>query len=273
MKYRYFGLIVISIVGLFGLTSWFNTTGKNNTSRKLELKITSAKEKLIPGEVVSLTVIATNKSDEIIKMLDGLSPEHGYLNFLISQDGQNYKKYKHPKWGRRDSKLFSVLLKPGESINASANILWNLKPEFDASQLAPETVKAVTEGRILTDYVFPKPGVYYIKAVYSVYFIDGQDKYVQIDSKPIQVTIEKPEGEDLEVWNQIKDNGEIGFFLQEGDFRNPYDEKSKELKQKIEQIVIQHPNSIYADFFQRKLEKFRENEAKRENSIYKPNRD
>jgi len=64
----------------------------------------------------------------------------------------------------------------------------------------------------------------------------GVPKFV--DSEPIAITVEEPIGEDLEVWNRIKNDGKFAFFIQ------------------VEDILQKYPRSIYAAPLRRSLEKF-----------------
>lgn len=264
MKHKYMALIIVGVVALLGLINWIPALGKNNSTEKIELTIDSSKESYLPGEVVNLTISATNKSNESVRLFNDLSPEYGYLSVFISHDNIEYKMYNHVHWGVRDSKLTHIVLKSNERVNTSAAILWNSKPKFDASQLAPETIKAATDGKILTDYAFPESSTYYIKAVYSAYFIDNNQSRtrVKIESEPIQITIKEPTGEDLKIWNKIKDNGEIAYFIQEGSFKAPESEKREKLKMEVEQIINESPDSPISSQMKQSLNKLRANEEK-----------
>jgi CRISPR/Cas system-associated endoribonuclease Cas2 len=61
----------------------------------------------------------------------------------------------------------------------------------------------------------------------------------------------------------IKDKNEIGFFIQESDFRSHSNPQEKEkLKCEIDQIVNKYPNSVIANQAKQSLERFRAVEEK-----------
>lgn len=118
---------------------------------------------------------------------------------------------------------------------------------------------------------FTEPGVYRIKARFNP-IIKGEKNSGFIYSDPIQITLEKPVGEDLIVWDKIKENGDIAYFIQEGYPRIPEykaEDRAAFLKM-VEQIVIDHPNSFYAESLRRSLGKF-ESDTARLKKLYPKN--
>jgi hypothetical protein len=76
----------------------------------------------------------------------------------------------------------------------------------------------------------------------------------------------------LEVWYRIKDNGDIGYFLQEGEIvRGRYHkpEERAKFQQEVERLLNQYPNSFYAQSLRQSLDKFKANEEKRKASLEK----
>jgi len=112
--------------------------------------------------------------------------------------------------------------------------------------------------QILSFYAFSRPGVYSVRANFGYYSKEGR---IMIESKPIQIVINEPVGDDLEVWNIIKDREDIGFFIQESYFRTSNTLEAKKLMQEIEQISLKHPNSLIANQAGQSLEKFRANDT------------
>ena len=93
----------------------------------------------------------------------------------------------------------------------------------------------------------------------------------ELESDPITLLIQEPVGEDLEVWNRIKNSGEIAYFIQEGDIAIPgYKKEEREkLRLEIEQIINDYPDSFYAESLRQSMAKFQANEAKRQESLQK----
>lgn len=247
---------IIFITFFVTLKGVISTIGKNNSQDKdLSLEIIPAKNFFSLGELVKLKFKFTNESSESVRLGNYLDAKYGYLKILISQDGINYKEYSHANWGTADIKRGYISLKPGESVETSVKILWNYVPNV-------ANISRISKKQLITNYAFPTKGNYFVKAISQIQL---SNKIEKIESEPVQITLEKPVGDDLEVWNKIKDNGEIAYFIQEGDLRIPSykTEERENLRQEIEQIIIDHPNSFYAESLRQSLEKFQSVEAKR----------
>jgi len=233
----------------------------------IEIAVKPSKKVYMLGEVVSLDILLQNNGIEDVKIFGGLSKDDGLFSISISKDNRNFKKYSHIKWGRADVKRIPVNLGSGKNTNTLATVFWNNKPSVSNS-LAPDVIKQKEVGRILTSYAFPDAGEYYIKASY---FLHLTAKPILIESEPIKITIGNPQGENLEVWNRIKDDGNFAYFIQEGEFLIPgyKTEERDKFKQKIEEIINIYPNSFYTQSLSESLTKFNANEAKRQEFLQK----
>ncbi|MGI8640247.1 MAG: hypothetical protein ACR2MG_09825 [Pyrinomonadaceae bacterium] len=264
MKYRLI-FFVVGVIFFLGLASI--SYMQNSKEHFLEITVKPSKDVYLLGEVVPLDILVKNKGAKSTKIFGGLATQDGSFSVSISRNNKTFKKYNYTNWGRADTKRKPIELDSGESVSNLVTVFWNNKPKISDS-LAPNAIKQATEGKILTDYAFPESGDYYVKVSYFMYFTAEP---ILLESEPIKITIEKPVGENLEVWNKIKDNGEIAYFIQEGDFHIPSykTEEREKLKQEIEQIINQYPNSFYAESLQQSLEKFQAVEAKRQESLQK----
>lgn len=235
--------------------------GAFNNSQNLKLDLSSSKKDYVQGEIVELSVNLINESSQPVKV--GLTPtvENGFLHIWIADSNQEFKEYRNSGWGLRESG--KGILKAGESFKSEATILWNAKPQ--TSHLNEDAAKRATEGKISTDYAFPKAGIYSIKSVATI----AGDSPMKIESEPIQIVINEPIGDDLKVWNQIKDNGDIAYFIQQGGTPTYQDEKTEKLLKEVEQIAEKYPNSNLAGQMKQKLEKFRTDEEKRKEMLEK----
>jgi len=244
MKNKYI-LLTLCIFGCFlGITSFAYM--QSNSTGKLKLTVDSSKKIYKLGEVINLSFNLKNEGSETVFLLDIFGTGSGYLNIDISQNGEDYKRFQHPRWGKLDSCCSKITLEPNKSSEASGKISWIW-------------VKQNVPG-----YTFSNPGIYYLKASYTT-MIDGKKDRLFLESEPIQITIEEPTGEDLEVWNKIKDNGDFAYFIQEGSYRIPNykPEERAKFQQEIENIINQYPNSFYAQSLQQSLDKFKAREEKR----------
>lgn len=262
MKHQYFllALIVSCCAFLLGWTSFANLRESTDQKREIELRVRPSKEAYIKGEKVSLIFSLRNNSDEDRTIQNDFFVDVGFIAVYISKDGEHFRKYLNPTWGRIDTARGRITIKPHTSIETSAEILWNNKP--DVSHLNGIAASRVTQDKILSDYAFPVAGSYLVKIEFSGLF-DLQAHRYKIESEPIQIIIKEPDGEDLEVWQKIKDRGDIAYFIQEGRFRTIKREEEQRLKYEAELIVNQYPTSLIAKQIAQSLDKFRAFDEKR----------
>jgi hypothetical protein len=215
----------------------------------LDVKITPSKLSYIQGEVIVLDVEVTNNGSSDI-FVKGADVRSGYLNTFIASDDQKFKQYTP---GGVRGKTSGFYIKPGQTIKSQATVLWNKKPR-------PQELGAVyAKDLIKTDYAFPEPSVYLIKASL---LIPGETRIV-IESVPIQIVVNEPVGNDLKVWNLIKNKPEIGYFLQQDEFRTYKDDEKEKLLKEVKQIAEEYPHGILSNQLGQSLEKFRESEKRR----------
>ena len=228
---------------------------QSNSAQKFKLTVNSSKTTYNLGETIDLSFSLRNEGNDSVRVGNYFDVKDGYLKIWISQDGITFKEYSNSKWGIADVIRGSIILSPNESIETSTEILWNFVPDAANNSRLPET-------QIANNYAFSTKGKYFLKVKYLTH---SSDKITEIESEPIQVTVTEPVGEDLEVWNRIKDNGDFAYFIQESDFRIPsYKTQERAKFQKaVEQLINHFPNSFYAQSLRRSLAKFKDNENKR----------
>jgi len=253
------GTLVIATL----ITVWVrgvDAINQSETDSALTLKVSSDKQTYVLGEAVKLNFEVLNETDKAIALPYSPDVSTGYLNVWIASSNQEFKQYSNTSWGRKE--YSGPTLQPEQSFKSQATILWNNKPE--TSHLNPDAAKRAAEGRIMADYAFPTAGVYLIKAV--LWFPEIK---LKVESKPIQIVVNEPVGDELEVWNKIKDNGKIAYFIQKGDFPTAKDEERGKLLKEVEQIVQIYPNSFLVSQINQSLEKFRVNEERRKKFMEK----
>jgi hypothetical protein len=214
----------------------------------IKVKVETSKEIYSQGEIVSLNFVVSNTetSDTYLK---GASADSGYLWVYIASPNEGFKRY---YWGGVKKKTKGFYVKGGQSITSQATLLWNSKPN-------PEEVgQAYIQDRITTDYAFPEPGTYLIKAKLLI----PREKPIEIESEPIQIIISEPTGDDLQVWNLIKDRGDIAYFIQQGEPKTYKESEKGKLLTDIEKITTDYPNSFLGTQIKQSLEEFRTDEKK-----------
>jgi hypothetical protein len=253
--------LIFSIVGATLFLSLLSGISymQNNDNKAFQAIVISSKNTYFLGEVVSLECLVKNTGIKNVKIAGELGLEDGTFSIWVSKDAKTFEKYNNTTWGKVDRHVNRIELKPDETVSNQATVLWNSKPK---------TSDPAFEKKITTDYAFPVAGDYYVKLRYVIY---PETTPVWIESVPIKISITKPEGDELEVWNKIKDNGYFAYFIQEGDMLIPSYKSEERLKfqTEIEQILTDYPNSFYATSLSQSLNKFKASEAKRKEFIKK----
>jgi hypothetical protein len=276
MKNKKNKFVILSVfVFLLGSVFW-TAVGYmqiNSGETDLSLKGYTNKEAFILGEPVAVRFEFSNNGNTPLAVHQ-LGVENGILKIFVAREGNEFKRYWGYGWGQKMGRMRS--LAPGESHSyKEAKILYQGKISTDG--LSKKAIQEKLDGNVTTEYAFPEPGVYFIKAVSSYadkipsFGKDSAVKIKSIESEPIKVVIKEPAGEDLEIWNQIKGNGEIALLMQDNVFNTSKPMEKEALTDKVEQIIERHPNSIYSGYFRLNLEKFKAVEAKR-NELFKYSR-
>jgi len=251
MKNKKFLINVITVICLMiTATLGLNSVTKSYANNEVEIVTTLSKQSYTLGEPISLLLEVKNSTDKEAVFINSFDPVYGSLKLYIFNDNRsiNYE-YTNPKYGVLETGGF-IKLKANDKVSNSIKVLARLK-SYDQA-----------------DYFFNEEGDYNVQVSYLVQLI-GQTKPIEIKSNTVKFTVKKPQGEDLEVWNKIKGNSNFGYFIQEGDFLIPsyrLEERSK-LQSEIESIIYQYPNSFYAQPLRQSLDKFKANEAKRQELV------
>jgi hypothetical protein len=246
MKYKKIMTIFIGITCIFAVTSFAYIRVSSDT--KLKLAVSFPKETYKLGEPINPIFALQNKGDKTITLWDKFGVETGFIHVLATKNNEtNPIGFGNSKWGKGDS-FFKTFISPNEIVQSSARILWFRDPKTD------EPAFRLTEA-----------GEYYFKIIYAAHLEEGKQTTTKLESEPVKITIKEPVGEDLEVWNKIKDNGNFAYFIQEGDMLIPSYKAEERAKfhAEIEDILNKYPNSFYAEPLRQSLDKFKINEAKR----------
>jgi hypothetical protein len=183
----------------------------------------------------------------------GVKPTLTSGPFISADETGPFKEYFGPGWGARDMLRPEPLkLLPGQSFETEATMLWNQK--IETGHLSELYAKKAAKQRLVTDYALTEPGKYYIKAV-----LHSPRTGTSVESPPIQIIVEDPEGDDLDVWKALKQNGDYGFFLQTGGLvDDPKGPKTLKVVNHLQNLISKHPNSRYASRIRQSLLKRQE---------------
>ncbi|MGI9054513.1 MAG: hypothetical protein ACR2F2_01790 [Pyrinomonadaceae bacterium] len=226
------------------------TFSQNNESG-LILKLDSPKNIYKLGETIDFSFELENKTNEAVTLLDLFGTGTGFLHVEASKNGNEFIGCDDPRWGIMDVGA-KTYINPNESVKSKSDVLWTLKTQDIAG------------------FRFDEAGVYYIKANYTAH-IEGKNSPINTESLPIQITIEEPVGDDLKVWNIIKENGEFAYFIQKGHIHIPSykaEERARFLRE-VEQILNDYPNTFYADSLRQSMDKFKASEIRSQEMMKK----
>lgn len=235
------------------------------SSNIVSLKVASEKKEYYLGEVVSVETRLTNNTSKPL-YIHGDSRNGTVIKIAFNQDS-TYRMYSPPSLGfTLDGVNVPDTVAPHKTLARNKNILWNDKP--DVSHLNADAARPIVEGRILTDYAMPEAGTYFVK---FCAIIEVNGKMTTFESKPIEIIVKSPEGADRPIWKEIKENGNLGRFLQTSEFpRRTYRwvDEQNEFEGKIRELIHANPNGIYAESLRRNL---LENQAKVSSALGKYN--
>lgn len=249
MRSKKLNFVVASILVallVFSLWSIIGFTNSKANTEGLTFKGKSNKESYILGEPIKVEFEFINNSATTV-IVPKFGVEVGSLKIFIAGENGEYQSYFGPGWGRITGALLN--LKPTQS------------HKFEEVVILCKSVAKVQ--------VFSEPGIYFIK---GLSYINGNS--TEIESEPIQIIINKPVGDDLEIWNRIKDNRQIAYLMQNDEFNtsklndkfdldiNDDDKKAKYIRE-VEQILEKYPSSTYSSYLEPSLAKFKKSEVRR----------
>ncbi len=249
MKYKYMLAIAFGLCSFFGVAKYVQSKFANS----LKLFVSTPKNTFTAGEIIPFEAQLKNESSEDVILEDTLDPTYGSLKFYLFDGKKNFKySYINPNWGILEVNGSGIKIKKNEAVTNSGQILAGIKSDKRS------------------EYYFDTSGTYYLQASYQIQ-LKGQIKFFELKSELIKIIITEPLGEDLEVWSQIKNRGDYGYFIQNGDFLEPFYkvEERKKLQQEIEDILNKYPNSLYAEPLRNSLVKFKASEAKQSELVEK----
>ena len=263
MKSKVIAISVVAVLVWCGVWATAHSAGIENSQGidGLVLEGSINQAAYVLGEPVRARFQFVNESGSAVSV-PSRGVEVGSLKILISEkvDGE-YKEYVGAGWGTLRGR--PVELKPGSThAYSEVSILWNGKPNLP--NFSEEELKQALRGRLATEYAFDKPGIYWLKGLsFAGKSLDP------IESRAIPIEIKEPMGEDAAVWRRIKGNREIAYLIQQAAFDTDVGSKKQALIEDVEQIIVEHPGSVYSKYLQPNLDKFKAAELRRNEAMRK----
>ena len=265
----YFATLSISLFLL--CTGLVPSLAQAFSNGNVDFQITSSKDSYTLGEPIDLNfTFKNNGTDKTVVPIAGVKT--GSIHVFISKDGNDYRRYSTAGWGTLDLAGGGLTeLKPTEAYKTSASVLWNGKPSYDHMSKSSAKIFDEMDRRVLTYLPFSEPGDYFLKAVsFVAQDLEGIET-LEIESQPVLISIVEPKFEELETWNVIKNEPELGFFIQHGRFsdRVRSKEKRENLMKEVTKRIGNRPDGFYAKHFKKAYEKFIKKEEKKQRFLEK----
>lgn len=249
------------------LSSMPQSKVSNDSEASAELRISTPKSEYLLGEPVMLERLLVKIGDPDRVRFPEDERQGALLVFVAKGDGE-FLKYKEAGW---DHAYQERQVGPG-SLRAFHTIFFNKKPKTEG--LSDYGRRELEKGMILTDYVFPEPGEYRIKATRLYSVRRGGDRYAtsaRAESNVISIRVKEPEGDDLRMWENMKTDLRIGFFMTYGEAPegSPWTSgdiheralQAERVLQEVDRITSEYPNSYLAGLLKVKAQ---ENRARQE---------
>ena len=228
---RTFWVVLVSTL----LVGRFPTIGVAQSQlASASLSVSTAKETLLVGEALKLSLRLTNPTATTLILRQSFSPESGALGVsLIRADGTS-RSVAGPGWGVEDSFGGTITLAPGATRERELSVLFNSLATVDAG------------GREFL--VLSAPGVY--KVVVEMSSPTGSEA---IESNQLAITVLEPTGIDKEVFDQIA-NPAASFFLETAVLLDPQEEGT--VVGRMQNLLTTYPSSAYSESIRVALERY-----------------
>jgi hypothetical protein len=208
----------------------------------LAVDISVSKSHYLPGEVVEFDAAVTNVGDGPV-ILRGADARSGYLRFLVAGADGKFRLYSRP--GPVSSSCCQRI-GPGETYRSKAALLWNLSPEGRSASTAE-----YEDTHLMTYLAFPEPGQYQVKAVLHVPGAEEGAK-LTFESAPVAITVDPPPPVEVPVWEAIRSDPDIAYFIQLGEL-NASPSGRPDLLKELGQLCRDNPRSRLAAEIKRRL--------------------
>lgn len=243
------------------LLIWFLISAQAASAKPkfVSLKVSSERNTYALGEIVKIKTSIRNNTSKVIAF--GSDVKSSSAVQIAFGDEKNYKPYAGASLRFMLDGINLDFIIPAKATHREEKELFWIYPS-SSSTLKPRLEVPYLEARIANHLAFPRAGKYFIRLVSHVE-IDGVS--ADFESTPIEITVTEPSGGDVAVWEQIRANSDIAYFIQYSEpARRYYDRLEREyLEQRIQKLIAENPTGIYVGQIQRSLHKFRLAEAER----------
>ncbi len=179
----------------------------------LALTLRSSKPSYALGELLSLDIKVSNQTGQTVSLSTVPDVWTGAVRVFIASERGDFKEYLGPGWGLKDFvRAAQVEIPPRGSVETATTVLYNHRPE--TGHLSELYAREIRGKRVGTEYAFAQPGTYRLKAVL-------QTEGGTVESGVVEIDIREPQGVDRSTWEVLREDPELGFFIQSGGPNGP----------------------------------------------------
>jgi hypothetical protein len=216
----------------------------------LTLTLRSSKPSYALGELVSLNIKVSNQTGHTVSLSTATDVWTGAVRVFIASEGGDFKEYLGPGWGLKDVvRAARVEISPGGSFETAATVLYNHRPE--TGHLSEMYASEIRGKRVGTEYAFAQPGTHRMKAVL-------QTEGGTVESGVLEIHIREPQGVDRSIWEVLREDSELGYFIQSGGPNGPPETpRSRHLEATLERLAGSFPEAGQAEGIRAGLAEYR----------------
>lgn len=216
----------------------------------LALTLRSSKPSYALGELLSLDIKVSNQTGQTVSLSTVPDVWTGAVRVFIASEGGDFKEYLGPRWGLKDVvRAAQVEIPPGGSFETAATVLYNHPQE--TAHLSELYAREIRGKRVGTEYAFAQPGTHRLKAVLRT---EGGT----VQSGVLAIDIREPQGVDRSIWEVLREDPELGFFVQSGGPKGPPETpRSRQLEATLERLAGSFPEGRQAEGIRAGLAEYR----------------
>lgn len=217
---------------LYGIASASGAAAQS-ASAAVALSLSSDRGNYLRGELVTLrlTLAARGERAEVTPA----SAVTGSLRVQIAQGEGQFRHYHGPGWESGPVESRRIQVTRGHPLVRQVTVLYQ--------------DRSLGADCLPVGFAFPRPGKYIVKAIWSVF--GGPD----VHSSPLDLKIEEPGGDDLEIWKQIVSKPDLARLVQVGHL--PLIDRSHlhDRLNLVRNLLARYPDARLASTLRRALQK------------------
>lgn len=241
MRFPTIAIFVFVGIAAYSPSSQIINSKQVEASSGIAIELSTDKKTYSLGEVVNFRAKFINKTSRSVS----INPDTQKMIKIAYSVNSDFKNYFPPSLSFVDDGVWFVPpILPNKELVWDGRILWNRKT--DLSDLDGPIAVSYKTANISSDYALPLPGQFFLKATANIQ-IDGKSK--TFESAPVEISVRAPEAADVTIWEVIKLDSGIGYFIQTSEY--PYGisrdvDRQNQFVDKLQSLIDRNPAGIYA---------------------------